>query len=70
MNELKRKSLHAAILAGLGAAALMGTQGFHQVDLLPPSVTRRMPRGNIGRKARAKRKAARASRRYNLRRSA
>lgn len=70
MNEFKRKSLHAAILGGLGAASFMGTHSFHLADRLPPDVTRSMPRGNIGPKARAKRKAARASRRYNLRRSA
>ena len=70
MNELKRKSLHAAILGGLGAASFMGAHSFHLADLLPPAAMRRMPSGNIGPKARAKRKAARASRRYNLRRSA
>lgn len=67
MNELKRKSLHAAILGGLGATSFLGAHTFGLADLLPPSATRRMPRGDIGRKARAKRKAARASRRLNLR---
>lgn len=70
MNPLKSKSMHAAALGGLLAGDFLGRFTFNLADLLPPLKTRKLPRGNIGPKARAKRKAARASRRFNLRRSA